>query len=89
LVNITTFFTQFISTLLENNQSIPKIISNYNIGGQIKSTRNFLFSINRGQFTQTGLVVTNSLVGVKTIKLASRKEIGNSRCLTQSSEMNE
>ena len=63
--NITNFSTQFKSTWLEDNQSIPKITSNWDKGRHIRFTRNFLFSMNSGQFKQTLLVITDSFVGVE------------------------
>jgi len=53
---------------------MPKITFDYEEGRQIKSTWNFLFSINREQFRQTLLVVTYSLMGVETTKLACKNE---------------
>jgi len=63
--------------------------SNCDKGKQIKSTRNFLFPRNKGQFKQSLFVITNSLVGVEIIELVSKEEIGNFISLTQLLEMNE
>jgi len=64
-------------------------MSNCDKGRQIKFIRNFLFSMNRGQFRQTLFVITDLLVGVEIIKFVSKEEIGNFRSLTQSLEIKE
>ena len=81
--NITNFSIQFKRTWLEDNQSIPKITSNWDNGRHTRFTRKFLFSMNSGKSKQTILVITESFVGVETIKLVFRKEINRLRCWTQ------
>jgi len=66
-----------------------KITSNCDKGRPIKFANNFLFSINSGQFRQTFSGSYRFTCGSETTKLASKNEIGNSRCLTQLLEMNE